>query len=128
DVLASKYKSVERKVRPVPTMLPEELHVKHKFPEDPLLSLIQLTTQPGPIQDFGERLTRERWEELKIGEGGFLTENEVKLAFRVLKNNKDGLAWTEEEKGRFHNDYFNPVIIPTIEHIPWVERNYPIPP
>ncbi|KAF8587082.1 hypothetical protein K439DRAFT_1614638 [Ramaria rubella] len=88
DVLAGKYKSVERKVRPLPTTLPE----------DPLLSLTQLPTQPQPLQDFEERLTRERWDALKLGEGGFLTKEEVKLAFMVLKNNKGGLAWIEEEK------------------------------
>ncbi|KAF8575602.1 hypothetical protein K439DRAFT_1369589 [Ramaria rubella] len=70
-----KYKPVERKVRPVPTTLPEDLHIKRRFPEDPLLSLTNLPTQPLPIQNFGERLTRERWEALRIGEGGFLMED-----------------------------------------------------
>ncbi|KAF8590753.1 hypothetical protein K439DRAFT_1328732, partial [Ramaria rubella] len=111
---------------PVPTTLPEDLHVKCRFPEDPLLSLTKLPTLP--IQNFGERLMRERWEALRIGEGVFLTEEEVKLVFTVLKNNEEGLAWTEEEKGRFREEYFEPVIIPTIKHEPWAEQNYPIPP
>jgi len=32
------------------------------------------------------------------------------------------------ERGNFRKDYFEPVVIPTVEHIPWVERNIPIPP
>ena len=38
-----------------------------------------------------------------------------------------GLAWEEEEKGRFSDEYFSPVKIPIIEHIPWAHKNLPIP-
>jgi len=34
----------------------------------------------------------------------------------------------EAEKGRFHDEYFSPVKIPIVEHIPWVYKNLPIPP
>ena len=37
------------------------------------------------------------------------------------------LAWDDTEKGRFREDYFNPVIIPTVEHELWALRNIPIP-
>ena len=30
--------------------------------------------------------------------------------------------------GKLLEGYFDPVVIPTIEHIPWVEQNIPIPP
>ena len=36
--------------------------------------------------------------------------------------------WTEAEKGRFCDEYFSPVKIPVVEHIPWVHKNLPIPP
>ncbi len=45
----------------------------------------------------------------------------------ILKLNELGLAWTEEEKGCFQDDYFSPVKIPVIEHIPWVHCNLQIP-
>jgi len=57
-----------------------------------------------------------------------LLPKERKLAAQVLANNKLALAWDETEKGRFRDDYFQPVIIPTIEHTPWVHRQPPIPP
>ena len=129
EVLVTKrYKPVGHRVRPVPTTLPEDMHVKRTFPEDPLQSLTPLPTRPPSELKFGERLTKERWEALRVGKDGFLWEEEVRLAFAVLKNNEEGLAWTEAEKGRFRDDYFDPVKIPTIEHEPWAERNYPIPP
>ena len=34
----------------------------------------------------------------------------------------------ETEKGRLKEEYFAPVVIPTIEHVPWVLKNIPIPP
>ena len=37
------------------------------------------------------------------------------------------MAWTEAEKGRFRDDYISPVKIPVIEHVPWVQKNIPIP-
>src|SRR5713101_3356235 len=57
----------------------------------------------------------------------FLWPEEVKLLQHVLKENELALAWTEEEKGHFKDDYFDPVIIPTIEHIPWAHKNIPVP-
>ena len=46
----------------------------------------------------------------------------------VLMNNEMGLAWEEAEKGRFRDDYFSPVVMPVIEHVPWARRSLPIPP
>src|SRR5467141_2832333 len=37
-------------------------------------------------------------------------------------------AWDPSDCGNFRKDYFEPVFIPTVEHILWVEWNIPIPP
>lgn len=42
-------------------------------------------------------------------------------------NNKSSLAWDETEKGQFCDDYFEPIKIPIIKHVPWV-KSLPIPP
>jgi hypothetical protein len=36
--------------------------------------------------------------------------------------------WIEEEKGEFRQDFFPPVCIPMVPHMPWVYKNIPIPP
>ncbi|KIJ38551.1 hypothetical protein M422DRAFT_258658 [Sphaerobolus stellatus SS14] len=92
--LGLKYKPVNRKVRPVPTTMPEEAVPKRRFPEDP----------------------------------EFLTEEELKLSFQILKNNEEALAWDDSEQGTFWEDYFEPVVIPTVEHEPWAQKGIPIPP
>lgn len=60
-----KYKKVENKVRPVPAVMPEDVKVTRKFPEDPLKNLATLPTHP-PEFIPSERLTQERMDSLKI--------------------------------------------------------------
>jgi len=50
------------------------------------------------------------------------------LILFLIKAQEEGIAWDVSEQGKFWKDYFNPVVIPTIDHIPWVEWNIPIPP
>jgi hypothetical protein len=120
------YKKVARKVRPVPASLPEDYRIIRRIPVDPLLSLPILPTFP-PDFTPGTRLTQERLADLKLNRYGFLWPEEVKLLTHILRINELGLAWTEAEKGRFRDDYISPVKIPVIEHVPWIEKNIPIP-
>jgi hypothetical protein len=120
------YKKVAKKVHPVAASLPEDFRIIRRIPEDPLLSLSPLPTDPPPFTP-GTRLTQERLDALDINRYAFLWPEEEKLAQHVLKVNEQALAWTEAERGRFHDDYFSPVKIPTIAHTPWVHKNIPIP-
>ena len=126
-MLVLKYKRVDKKVRPVPATLPEEYRTICCIPEDPLLSLPLLPTHP-PDFSPGKHLTQERLDELNLNADNFLWPEELKLVQHVLKLNELALAWTEAEKGRFRDEYFSPVKIPVVEHIPWAHKNLPIPP
>jgi hypothetical protein len=66
----------------------------------------------------GKCLTQECLDALGLNANGFLQPEEEKLLYHILKMHEEGLAWTEEEKGRFSDEYFSPVKIPIIEHIP----------
>ena len=120
------YKKVAKKVHPVAASLPEDFWIIQRIPEDPLLSLSPLPTHPPPFTP-GTWLTQERLDALNINRYAFLWPEEEKLAQHVLKVNEQALAWTEAERGCFHDDYFSPVKIPTIAHTPWVHKNIPIP-
>ena len=126
--LGLRYKPVDRKVCPVPTTLPEAARLKCRFPEDSLASLAPMNMHPPHIMTYGQRLTKEQWEAFHVAERGFLWQEEIKLAFDVLKRNEEALAWDDTEKGWFHDDYFAPIVVPTIEHKPWALKNIPIPP
>jgi hypothetical protein len=121
------YKRVANKVKPVATTMPAHARIIHRFPKNPLLSLPLLSTHP-PEFSPGRRLTQERMNDLGVFKNEFLWPEEQKLAAQVLSNNEYTLAWDESEKGRFRDDYFPPIIIPTIKHIPWTHRQPPIPP
>ena len=120
------YKKVTKKVHPVPTTLPEDFCNIRRIPEDPLLSLPPLPTHP-PNFVPGQRLTQERLDTLELNRFDFLWHEELKLLQHVLLLNETGLAWTNEERGRFCNEYFSPVKIPVIEHVPWAHKNILIP-
>jgi hypothetical protein len=110
----------------VPASLLEDFCNMRHIPEDPLLSLVPLPTSP---PDFipGKCLMCEQLEDLNLNTYGFLWADELKLLEHILLIHEFGLAWTEEEKGCFCNDYFLPVKIPIIEHVPWVHKNILIP-
>ena len=120
------YKKAAKKVHPVAASLPEDFRIIRRIPEDPLLSLPPLPTDP-PLFTPGSRLTQERLDSININRYDFLWPEEVKLAQHILKVNEHALAWTEAERGRFRDDYVSPVKIPTIAHTPWVHKNIPIP-
>ena len=68
----------------------------------------------------GNCLIQEWMDGLGVMTNKFLWPEEHKLVAQILRNNELGLAWDESEKGRFQDNYLSPVVIPTIEHIPWV--------
>ena len=63
---------------------------------------------------------------MSINATSFLWLEEEKLVLFLIKVQEAGIAWDASERGNFRKDYFDPVIILTIEHIPWVEWNIPI--
>src|SRR6202790_425361 len=74
------------------------------------------------------RYTQERKEEFdRIHESDFLWPEERKLMHHLMMEQNQAFAWDDTERGRFREDFFPPVIIPTVEHKPWVYRNIPIP-
>ena len=83
------------------------------------------TTPPNFVP--GLCLTQDCLNALELNRFNFLWPKELKLLQHILKVNELGLIWTEEEKGRFCNNYFSPVKIPGIEHILWIHKNIPIP-
>jgi hypothetical protein len=127
EVEVNAYKPVHKRIKPVPALFPQEAAVQRHIPVDPLLSLPELTPNP-PDFTPTERLTIERMDEMNINEKGFLWPEEEKLFKHVLKLNDQTLAFDESQRGNFNEDYFSPYIIPTVEHIPWVQKNTPVPP
>lgn len=121
------YKPVAQRVKPVPGVFPEDARVIRQFPEDPLDTLPPLTCHPPEFKP-SQKLTQERMQDLKINPDGFLQPEEEKLFQHIFSTNEKVLAFEESDRGTFKEDYFSPYIIPTVPHVPWVDKNIPIPP
>ena len=91
------------------------------------MSLPSLPRQP-PEFVPSEKFTEERKEKMDINPSAFLWPEEEKLVLFLIKAQEAAIAWDPTKRGNFRKDYFEPVVIPTVEHILWVERNIPIPP
>src|SRR5882672_5967937 len=122
---SARYKKATNHICPVRTTLPEEYRILRRIPSDPLMSLPSLPRQP-PEFVPSEKFTEERKEKMDINPSAFLWPEEEKLVLFLIKAQEAAIAWDPTERGNFRKDYFEPVVIPTVEHIPWVERNIPI--
>ena len=127
-VLAGKkYKPVALKVKPVYAELPEQYRITREIRGDPLQDLPILNPRPPNFAPIG-RYTQERKGVIdEAHKDDFLWPEERKLMHHLLMEQERAFAWDDNERGSFREDFFPPVIIPTIEHKPWVYRNIPIP-
>ena len=121
------YKPVDRRVRPISGIFPQEALVRRTFPHDPLEGLPILSKNPPEFVPT-KKLTHERLESMRINSQGFLWPEEEKLFTQVLVANEETLAFEETDRGTLREDYFSPYIMPTIPHSAWEEKNIPIPP
>ena len=120
------YKKVENKIRPVATTLPDEYRIVRRKHPDPLHNLPPLPHHAPPFVP-GKWFTEERRQALAINSSGFLWPEEELLATHLILMHEDAFAWNEMEKGSFRDEWFDPIVIPVIEHVPWAFKNIPIP-
>ena len=122
-----KYKAVDKKIRPVAAVMPEDVKVQRTFPEDPLKNLPVL---PFKAPEFvpTQKLTQERMDGLGIEANSDMTEEEKRLLKYILVLNERSIAFDDPERGTFRRDYFSDYQIPVVEHEPWVDKNIPLPP
>ncbi len=56
--------------------------------------------------------------------GDFLWEEERKLVHQLIMQQNEAFAWDDAEKGSFKPEFFPPVEIPAIEHVPMGIEEY----
>jgi hypothetical protein len=117
--ISTKYKTVDRKVRPVAAPLPEgsELQMK-EVASDPSLR------DPSGI---GHRFTDEMLRELKVGEGGFLLPAEEDRFRRMLGRHGKAFAFSPREIGCVDPTVVEPMVIFMVPHVLWNLKPIPIP-
>ena len=117
--VSTKYKTVDRKVRPVAAPLPEDSASRIKgVASDPSLR------DPACI---GHTFTDETLRELKIGGGGFLLPAEEDRFRRMLGRHGKAFAFSPEEIGCVDPTIVEPMVIFTVPHVPWNLKPIPVP-
>jgi Integrase zinc binding domain/RNase H-like domain found in reverse transcriptase len=125
--VTKKYKPVALKIKPVYAELPDQYRIKRNITGNPLEGIPKLDPNPPDYKPTG-RYSEERKKIIdKVHEQGFLLPEERKLVHHLMMEQNQAFAWDDSERGRFRTDFFPPVIIPVIEHTPWVYKNIPIP-
>jgi len=123
-----KYKLVALKVKPVLGTLPEQFRITREIVGDPLQGIPKLPEHPPEFKPRGH-YTLERKEKLDMAhEAEFLWSEERKLMHWLVKEQNKAFAWDDTKRGKFKKEYFPPVEIPMVAHIPWVEKPFRIPP
>ena len=125
--MATKYKPVAKKVRPVNEAMPQHLNPPLQRPalsRDPYVT--PLTVHPPEFQET-ERVTRERLEMVNFGPDGWLSEEEMKLILRVIVLREKAIAFDETERGCLKHEWGLPYVIPVVDHQPWQKKAIPIP-
>ena len=115
----TKYKTVDRKVRPVAAPLPEGSELRMKgVASDPSLR------DPAGI---GHRFTDITLRELKVGGGGFLLPAEKERFRRMLGKHEKAFAFSLEEIGCVDPMVVEPMVIFTVPHVWWNLKPIPVP-
>ena len=122
-----KYKPVALKVKPLHADLPEKYRIIRDIRGDPLENMPVLNPKPPDFVPTG-RYTQERKEVMDaVHKGDFLLPEERKLIHHLMMEQEKAFAWDDSERGSFRTDFFPPVVMPVVDHTPWVYRNIPIP-
>ena len=121
-----KYKKVDKKIRPIPTKIPSHMKVHRKLPEDPLQTLPPLPFYPPEFYPT-PKVSMERMTSLAIDDNDELLPEEKKLLKHVLVRNERSIAFSEQERGTFRSDYFSDYKMPVVDHLPWQDKNMPLP-
>jgi len=118
---------VALKVKPVITELPEQYWIHCHIIGDLLQGILTLNPTPPLFTPTG-RYTLERCDKVDRNHGDFLWDEKCTLMHNFMCQQNRAFAWNNTEKRQFQPDFFPPIDIPVIPHIPFIERNIPIPP
>jgi hypothetical protein len=115
----TKYKTVDKKVRPAAVPLPLDAA--------DLLQRTQGEPRLRKVEDIGHTFTRETLEQLTIGGDGLLTEVERNAFKEMISKYGKAFAFKIEEIGCVNPAEVTPMIMFTVPHVPWDLKPIPVP-
>ena len=118
-IVNTKYKTTDKKVKPVAMHLPmDSTEMKKNVAFEPMLR---------DSKDIGHKFTNATLDQLKIGENDFLLPVETQCFRNMIANHGKAFAFESSEIGCVDPTVVEPMIIFTVPHIPWNLRPIPVP-
>ena len=115
----TKYKTVDKKVRPAAVPLPlDAADLLRRTQEEPRLR---------KEENIGHTFTKETLEQLTIGDDGLLTEVERTAFKEMISRHGKAFAFKIEEMGCVNPEEVTPMIVFTVPHVPWDLKPIPVP-
>ena len=115
----TKYKTVDKKVKPVAAPLPNDSWDRIKgVAADPSLR---------DPRGIGHQFTDETRQKLRIGGGGFLLPREEERFRRMIESHGRAFAFSSGEIGCVNPKIVEPMVIFTVPHVPWNIKPIPVP-
>ena len=123
------YKWVDKKINPVAQAIPPEFKVTRTMSYDSLLTLVppnihfkKVTPTNKFTQEHIDKLTNEMHTD------NFLLPKEIQMFLYILVKNEAAIAFEDIHRKTLKESYFSPYKIPHVPHVPWQDKNIPIPP
>ena len=107
----TKYKTIDKKIKPAAVPLPIGSEEKMKAASTELMLR--------PIEKIGHHFTSETINNLRIGGGEFLLQSEIATFKEMIFRHGKAFAFKAEEIGCVDPTVVTPMVIFTIPHIPW---------
>ena len=115
----TKYKTVDKKVRPAAVPLPPEAReILKRAEEEPSLR---------DQSKIGHKFTEETIKKLQIGGGGFLTKVEEEAFKEMIAEHGKAFSFSINEIGCVDPKEVTPMVIFTVPHVPWELKPIPVP-
>ncbi|CAM6103843.1 unnamed protein product [Calypogeia fissa] len=107
----TKYKIVDKKVRPATTPLSRDAK-----------EILEKTSKEGSLRDrskIGHQFTEETLNQLRIGDDELLTREEREAFWKVISRHDKAFAFTPQKMRCVDPSVVTPMVIFTVPHIPW---------
>ncbi|KAG6879173.1 hypothetical protein C0992_004638 [Termitomyces sp. T32_za158] len=113
-----KYKPVALKTKPVASSVSKDFRIEQKIIGNPLADMPPLTPNPPPFVLTGRFTNKRRKQFLANHNKGFLTAAKLNVLTNLMAKQNKAFAWEDSECGSLRTNFFLPIVIPTIPHIP----------
>ncbi|KNZ76762.1 hypothetical protein J132_08835 [Termitomyces sp. J132] len=123
-----KYKPVAMKTKPVASHVSKDFQIECQIISNLLATIPQLNPNPPPFVPTKQFTSEQQVKLVKDHDTGFLTTDKINVLVNMVAKQEKAFAWEDSKQGSLCPDFFPPVCIPTIPHVPWVQHNCPIPP